>query len=110
MQRITSYFSLNLSLIVLSVGCYWLALFFHGQYAKAHGAVSQAFSAGVSSAGLANPETYFMRAELAFVASVLVCIFAIGLAIRRKHWASWLAALVVVLITLAIPMFVLWRA
>ena len=94
----------------MSAACYWLASFFHGQYAQAHGAVSRAISSGVSPDGLASPETYFTRAELMFLVAILVCVLAVVLAARHRHWLDWLAVLVVIAIALAIPMFVLWRA
>lgn len=118
MQRISSFSPLSLLPIVLSAGCYWSALFFHGQYARANGVVSRAMHeakshgdiSGDTFVGLPSPETYFGRAELMFFVAILICALAVVLAVRHRHWIDWLAVLIATAIAFAIPMHVLWRS
>jgi hypothetical protein len=118
MRRVPTLSLVSLVPVLLSVGFYWAAAFFHAQYAQANGIVARAIreaksrgdAFGSSLTGLPSPETYFMRAELMFLAAILVCALAAFLALRRKHWLDWSALLVVVAITLAIPFHLLWRS
>jgi hypothetical protein len=97
MQRVSTFSRLSLLLILLSVGCLGLSCYFETQYAHAHGVPSLA-----SSIGLQGPETYKDRDRLAFTGSILVCVLAVVLAFRHKHWSDWLAVVVAALVTWAI--------
>jgi hypothetical protein len=117
MQRDSSFSPLSLLPIALSAGCYWFASFFHGQYAHANGIVALAMReaksgdiSGATLVGLPSPDTYFGRAESMSFVAILVCVLALVIAMRHKHWADWLAAGIATAVAFAIPMYVLWRS
>ena len=110
MQRLFLFRLLSLLPVVLSTACYWLATVFHEQYAQTHGAVSRAIAAHAPLDSLASPEVYFARAEAMFAVSLFILAVSVVLAIRCRHWLCWIAALIVAIVTFAMPMHVLWRA
>ncbi len=91
MQRASSFSFASLVLISLSIGCFCLSYFFEVQYARAYGA-----KFGRSVVGLASPETYKNGEAVVLLADILVCVLALVLAVRQKHWVHWLAVAVTV--------------
>ena len=53
-------------------------------------------------AGLASPDTYKHRDDVVLLADILVCMLALVLAARHKHWVDWLAVVVAIAAGLAI--------
>ncbi len=91
MQRASSFSFASLVLILSSIGCFCFSGFFQSQYARTYGA-----KFGRSVVGLANPEAYKNGEAAMLFADILVCVLAVVLALRHKHWCHWLAVAVAI--------------